>query len=167
LQGSKIGDLESIQLHSEPPSQSGGRMRLIQRPSCHKDSLAFFILKRRIVMKKVKIAVILIVAFLFSISVYAGNKIISAYASVGSKIVYTVPSNKILILTDIFTTQTGLYQILQNSTVKTYIQFGDENPSLSIHLISGLPFSSGSKVTITKIGSPEGNITITGYLIDQ
>ena len=81
--------------------------------------------------------------------------------------IYTVPANKMFILTDIFTTTYAVFEIFENDSLKTKVDLGDETPVLSMHLRTGIPFSSGSTVKIYQNFGPGKNITITGYLLNN
>ncbi len=101
-----------------------------------------------------------------------GPRAISAYAVIDNsnnppQTIYTVPANKRFILTDIFTTTYAVFEIFENDSLKAKVDLGDETPALSMHLRTGIPFSSGSTVKIYQGFGSGKNITITGYLLNN
>jgi hypothetical protein len=149
--------------------------------------LGFFVFERGYSMKKIQLISILIVVLLFTISGYAGtqkmkivsmpkvrveytHKVVSAFAYVNRepKIVMTVPSGKIFILTDIVTLtggQFGIFEdddgIFEDDETKTRVNFRDGN--YSIHFRTGILFSSESNIVIDSLEN--NNVTISGYLL--
>ena len=95
-----------------------------------------------------------------------GSEIVSAYAVISGtpQTLYTVPPNKTFILTDIFSSLHDTLDIFENAVLKTRVQFTPEN--LSLHLRSGIPFSSSSSVVIDNNTTNRG-VTITGYLLEN
>jgi hypothetical protein len=83
--------------------------------------------------------------------------------------IYTVPANKTFIITDMFSSSDGTFEIYKNAALKAKLELTQQDYSYpfnpSLHLRSGIPFISGSEV---KVKAAQGwNFTIAGYLLND
>lgn len=88
------------------------------------------------------------------------SKYLKVLANTSNQIIYTVPTGKTFVLTDVILTGYG------DIKVGTETRFGTEtfaNPP-SIHFVSGIKFVAGEAITYTPAPATAGSITLSGYL---
>jgi hypothetical protein len=101
-------------------------------------------------------------------SATAQVKVISGYAvmdnSTFEMTIMTVPSGKMIVITDIIVIDGGNWYLYENTFPKVYIKeiYGRE-----YHFNSGIPFSSGTNIIAKSAAANEKKVFISGYEVDQ